>query len=63
MQSDEEVLIRSDTGWYQRVLDALNVHATTRVPYTHTSNPLCETQNRVLDQNLRILMNQERTKH
>ena len=30
--------------------------------YTHTSNPLCERQNRVVEQNLRILMKQERTK-
>ena len=32
------------------------------MPYTHTSNPLCERQNRVVEQNLRILMKQERTK-
>ena len=25
------------------------------MPYTHTSNPLCERQNRVVGQNLRIL--------
>ena len=51
----------SDTGWYKRVLDPLNVHVTTGVHYTHTSNPLCERQNRVLGQNLRILMKQDRT--
>ena len=62
VHSDEDVRIRSDTAWYKRVLDALNVHVTTGVPYTHTSNPLCERQNRVLEQNLRILMKQERTK-
>ena len=44
------------------MLNALNVEATTGVPYTHTSNPLCERQNRVVEQNLRILMKQERTK-
>ena len=49
-------------GWYKRVLDALNVRVTTGVPYTHTSNPLCERQNRVVEQNLRILMKQEHTK-
>ena len=54
--------IRSDTGWYKRVLNTLNVEVTTAVPYTHTSNPLCEKQNRVVEQNLRILMRQERTK-
>ena len=36
---DEDVRIRSDTGWYKRVLNALNVEVTTGVPYTHTSNP------------------------
>ena len=59
---DEDGRIRSDTGCYNRVLDALNVHVTIGVPYTHTSNPLCERRNRVLEQNLRILMKQERTK-
>ena len=62
VHSDEDVRIRSDTGWYKRVLNALNVEVTTGVPYTHTSNPLCERQNRVVEQNLRILMKQERTK-
>ena len=62
MHCDEDVRIRSDTGWYKRVLNALNVEVTTGVPYTHTSNPLCERQNRVVEQNLRTLMKQERTK-
>ena len=62
VHSDEDVRIRSDTGWYKRVFNALNIHVTTDVPYTHTSNPLCERKNRVLEQNLRILMKQERTK-
>ena len=62
VHSDEDVRIRSDTGWCKRVLNALNVEVTTGVPYTHTSNPLCERQNRVVEQNLRILMKQERTK-
>ena len=62
VRSDEDVRIRSDTGWYKRVLKALNVEVTTGVPYIHTSNPLCEGQNRVVEQNLRILMKQERTK-
>ena len=62
MHSDEDVRIRSDTGWYKRVLNALNVEVTTGVAYTHTSNPLCETQNRVVEQNLRILIKHERTK-
>ena len=62
MHSDEDVRIRCDTGWYKRVLNALIVELTTGVPYTHTSNPLCERQNRVMEQNLRILMKQEHTK-
>ena len=44
------------------MLYALNVEVLTGVPYTQTSNPLCERQNRVVKQNLRILMKQERTK-
>ena len=39
VHSDEDVRIRSDTGWYKRVLNALNVEVTTGVPYTHTSKP------------------------
>ena len=62
MHFDEDVRIRSDTGWYKRVLDALNVQVTTGVPYTHTSNPLCARQSRVVEQNLSGLMKQERTK-
>ena len=59
---DKHVHTRSDTVWYKRVLDALNVHGTTDLPYTDTSNRLCERQNCVVEQNLRILMKQERTK-
>ena len=62
VHSDEDVRIRSGTGWYKRVLNALNVEVTTGPPYTQTSNPLCERQNRVVEQNLRILIKQERTK-
>ena len=62
VHSDEDVRIRSDTGWYKQVLNALNVEVTTGVPYTHTSSPLCERRNRVVEQNLGILMKQERTK-
>ena len=62
VHSDRDVRIWSDTGWYKRVLDALNVHVTTRAPYTHTSDPLCERQNCVLEQNLRTPVKQERTK-
>ena len=62
MHSDEDVRIRSDTRWYKRVLNAVNVEVTTGVPCTRTSHPLCQRQNRVVEQNLRILMKQERTK-
>ena len=43
IHSDKDVRIPSDTGWYKRVLDTLNVQVTTVVPYTHTSNPLFNT--------------------
>ena len=59
---DEDVRICSDTRWSKRVLNALNVEVTTGVPYIHTSNPLCERPKRVVDQNLTVLMKQERTK-
>ena len=62
VHSDEDVHICSDTEWYKRVPNGLNVDVTIGVPYTHTSNPLCERQNRVVEQKLRILMKQERTK-
>ena len=62
MHSDDDVRIGSDTGWYKQVLNALNVQVTTGVPYAHTSNPLCKRQNRVVEQNMRILMKQVRTK-
>ena len=62
VHSDEDVRIQSDIGWYKRVLDALNVQGTTCGPYTHNSNPLCERQNGVVEQNLTVLMNQECTK-
>ena len=62
VHSDENVRIRSDIGWYTRVLNALNLEVTTGVPCTHTPNPLCETQNRVVEQNLRILMRRSVTK-
>ena len=62
VHSDEDVCIHSDTGWYKCVLNVLNVQVTTGLPYIHTCNPLCERQNSVVEQNLGILMKQERTK-
>ena len=32
VHSDEDVRIRSDTGWYKQVLNALNLEVTTGVP-------------------------------
>ena len=52
VHSDEDVRIRSDRGWYKRGLNALNVEVTKGVPYTHTSNPFYNRQNRVVEQNL-----------
>ena len=54
INSDEDVRIRSDTGWYKRVLRSLNVQVSTGIPYSHTSNPLCERRIRVLKENVRI---------
>ena len=58
VHSDRDVCIRSDTGWHLRVFDALNVQVTTYVPYTHTSDALCKRHNRLVEQNLRLLMKQ-----
>ena len=59
---NEDVPVRSDTGWYRRVLRFLNVQVSTGIPYTHTSNPICEQQIRVVKQNVRIWCKTERTK-
>ena len=62
INSDEGVRVRSDTGWYKRVLRSLNVQVSTGIPYSHTSNPLCERQIRVLKENVRIWCKTERTR-
>ena len=62
INSDEDVRVRSDTGWYKRVLRSLNVQVSTGILYTHTSNPLCEQQIRVLKENVGIWCKTERTK-
>ena len=62
INSDEDVRVRSDTGWYKRVLRSLNVQVSTGFPYSHTSNPLCERQIRVLKENVRIWCKTERTR-
>ena len=60
--SDEDVRVRSDTGWYERVLRSLNVQVSTGIPYTHTSNPPCERQIGLLKEHPRILCKTELTK-
>ena len=62
INSDEDDRVRSDSGWYKRFLRSLNVQVSTGSPYTHTSNPLCERQIRVLKENMRIWCKTERTK-
>ena len=62
LNSDEDVRVRSNTGWYKRVLRSLNVQLSTGIPYTHTSNPVCERQIRVLKENVRIWCKTECTK-
>ena len=62
INSEEDVRVRSDTGWYRSFLRSLNVQVSTGIPYTHTSNPLCERQVRVLKENVRIWCKTERTK-
>ena len=42
INSDEDVRLRSHTGFHKRVPRSLNVQVSTSIPYTHTSNPLCE---------------------
>ena len=62
INSGQDVRVRSDTGWYKTVLRSLNLRASTEIPYTHTSNPLCGRQMRVLKENVRIWCKTERTK-
>ena len=62
INSDEDVPVRSDIGWYKRVLRSLNVQVSTGIPHTHTSNPLCDRQIRVPKENVRIWCQTERTK-
>ena len=61
INSDEDVRVRCDTGWYKRLLRSLNVQVSTGIPYTHTSNPLRERQICVLKENARICCKTERT--
>ena len=62
INSDEDVRVRSDTGLYKRVSRSLNVQVSMGIPYTHTSNFLCERKIRVVKENVRIWCKTERTK-
>ena len=62
INSNEDVRVRSDTGWYKRVLRSLNVQVSTGILHTHTSSPLFNHQIRVLKENVRILCKTECTK-
>ena len=61
INSDEDVRVRLDTGWYKRVPRSHNVQVSMGFPYTHTSNPLCERQIRILKENVKIWCKTERT--
>ena len=62
INSDEDVRVRSHTGWYKKVLRSLNVQVSTGIPYTHTCNHLCERQIRVLKEKVQIWCKTERPK-
>ena len=40
INSDDDVRVRSDTGWYKRVLRAPYIQISTGASFTHTSKPL-----------------------
>ena len=60
--SDQDVRVRSDTGWCKRVLRTLNVQVSTGIPCSHTTKPLSERQIRGLKGNVRIWCKTGRTK-
>ena len=62
ISSDKDLRVRSDTGWYKRVLRSLNVQVSSGIPHTHSSNPLCEQQIRVLKENVSIWCKTDPTK-
>ena len=63
INSDKDIRVRSDTGWYKRVLRSLNVQVSKAIPYTDTSNPLCEKQIRPSKEHIRIRWKTGHTKH
>ena len=60
INSDRDFRVRSDTGWYKRVLRSLNVQVSTGIPYNHTRFPLYERQIRVVKENVSIWCKTER---
>ena len=42
INSDADVRVHSETGWDKRLLRSLNAQVSTGIPYTDTSNHLCE---------------------
>ena len=62
INSDEDVQVRSHTSCYNRVLKSLNVQVSKGIPYSHTSNPLCERQIHALKENVRIWCKTERNR-
>ena len=62
INSDEDIRVRSDTGRYKRVVRCLNVQVSTGIPYSHTSNPLCEQQIPLFKENVRIWCKTQRTR-
>ena len=62
INSNKDVRVRSDIGWYKRILRALNVQVSIGNPYTHTSNPLYEAQIGVHKAKVRMCCKTERTK-
>ena len=62
INSEKNVRIGLDTGWYMRVLRALSVQVFTGILYIQTSNTLCERHIQVLKENVRIWCKSEHTK-
>ena len=62
INSYKDIKVLADTGWYKRVPRAHGVQMSTEIPYTHTSNSLCERQIRVLKKNTRTWCKSESTK-
>ena len=62
INSDEDIRVGSESGWYGRVLRSLNVQVSTVIPYTHAGNPRCELEIQALKENVKIWCKTARTK-